>query len=199
MKYKTYNFGRYFQDAEGKVLTDLTWKVLKSKSGKTLLITEKVIDHRQFNSVLHVFWEGSLERHILNNKWEESDIRKWLNSEFMDIVFTPKEKEQIIEVTPDDKLFLLSEDEYNEYFPKQKDGRAEYSDFALRKMQIHHNTNSKNYGAFWWLRTANTEDTSIHNSSECVLHVCSDGYINRYEEPIWNDGVRPAVWIKTQI
>ena len=52
--------------------------------------------------------------------------------------------------------------------------------------------------ALWWLRTPETNESGRDSlgGPEYVLHVCRDGHINRREYPEWNDGVRPAVWIK---
>jgi len=89
------------------------WFALDKQDGKTLIITEKVIDKRPYHHE---------ETEIT---WETSDMRKYLNGEFYDS-FSEADRARIIEVTnenPDnpwygtsggnqttDRIFLLSID-----------------------------------------------------------------------------------------
>lgn len=95
------------------------WFVLDKQDGKTLIITEKVIEKRAYHS----------EETAIT--WETCELRKYLNNEFFNS-FNEAERERIIEVAnenPDnpwygthggnptlDKIFLLSIDEVVRYF-----------------------------------------------------------------------------------
>ena len=173
--YETVTFGRYVQDKGGKTASPLTWRVLDKKGGMTLLITENVIDNLVF----------SAER---DNKWENSD---WLNGEFIATAFDDEEREKIANVLPDDKIFLLSLDDYKKYFSDPKDARAGYSDYTRQKTSEEYQTNIQDPYAFWWLRTAN------ETSPGYLCHVCDDGQINALMLSDSTDGVRPAMWVKT--
>ncbi|MCL2512646.1 MAG: DUF6273 domain-containing protein [Oscillospiraceae bacterium] len=95
------------------------WHVLDKRGGRSLIITEKVIERRPYH--------GS-ESEIT---WETCDMRKYLNGEFYNS-FSEADRVRIIEVTnenpdnpwygtrggnpTDDKIFFLSIDEVLKYF-----------------------------------------------------------------------------------
>lgn len=95
------------------------WFVLDKQDGKSLIITEKVIEKRPYH---HEETEVT---------WETCDMRKYLNGDFHDS-FSEADRARIIEVTnvnPDnpwygtsggnqtnDRIFLLSIDEVIKYF-----------------------------------------------------------------------------------
>lgn len=176
-EYEVMTFGSYVQDKEGKEKTPLTWRILDKKDGKALLITEKVIDHRHF-SVRHPA------------SWETSDIRKWLNADFLDCAFDEQEKDLIQNNDSGEKAFLLSVEEFYQYFPNLKDSRAGYTEYTRKKESDYLKTNIRDAFAFWWLRTVN------ENEPRYVCHACSNGKLNHYMQSERRDGVRPAVWIK---
>ena len=176
--YETVTFGRYVQDKGGKTASPLAWRVLEKKDGMTLLITENMIDNLLF----------SAER---DNEWENSNLRDWLNGEFIATAFDDEEREKIVNVLPNDKIFLLSLDDYKKYFSDPKDARAGYSDYTRQKTSEEYQTSIKDPYAFWWLRTAN------ETSPGYLCHVCDDGQINALMLSDSTDGVRPAMWVKT--
>ena len=113
-------FGTYEQNnrtTDGK--EDISWRVLEVKGGKALLISQKALDFKEFNT---------------NNyslTWETCSLRDWLNKDFINTAFTTEEKTMIPTVTlpalnnayddytgnaTKDKVFLLSADEAMKYF-----------------------------------------------------------------------------------
>ena len=113
--------GRYEQDAdESNGPEDIEWEVLSAENGKAFLITKYVIDSKRFSDVNK------------NAKWEDSTLRKWLNSEFLDNSFSKSEREHIclskIENKAnayyntcagndtEDKVFCLSSEEVDKYY-----------------------------------------------------------------------------------
>ncbi|MBQ3869442.1 MAG: hypothetical protein II777_02755, partial [Clostridia bacterium] len=181
--YETVEFGQYIQDKEGKGLSPLSWRVLDKKDGMALLVTEKIIDHIRFSV------KG-------NNNWEKSDILKWLNKDFADRAFSKQEKSIIEKSVSGKKVFILSLDEYNEYFSSPEDARAGYTDSSRKITGDDHHTKIREPYGFWWLRTASNYAGLGGKSSVYVYHVCNNGTVNPFERAASSDGVRPAIWVK---
>ena len=109
-------FGFYEQDNnEENGKERIAWRVLRDDDGTLLLMSEKVLDCKFFHETEE------------NVTWETSDLRAWLNSDFLSAAFNKGEQEMIdltLVSTPDseyygtdsgndteDKVFLLSYDE----------------------------------------------------------------------------------------
>ena len=111
---KTMHFGKY------------VWRVLEEKDGKALIISEHVIDQRDYHSDL------------VDITWEHSAMRQYLNGPFYES-FTPEEQSRILETQLSDrdnpwtgtkcgnptadKIFLLSYDDVIKYFGDSGDFR----------------------------------------------------------------------------
>lgn len=96
-----------------------TWIVLDKKDGKTLVISEKVLERRAYHAA-----GGAVT-------WEECELREYLNGEFFRRTFTEAEKSKIAEMTvinksntkygvrggndTTDRVFLLSLQEAENY------------------------------------------------------------------------------------
>ncbi len=173
------------------------WKVLDQKDGTYLIITEDAVAVKTFNGTGD---EGS--------HWEDSYLRRWMNSTMLEKYFTESEREQIQTTLVDDpgfmnyegsikgtsphyndgndtydKAFILSEAEVIKYFPNQAD-RVTYASLSPDLPD--------GYGipiaaVEWYVRTNLDE---IHQ-----LLVYGDGHFTlgngKYEH--W---IRPAMWIK---
>jgi predicted nucleic acid-binding Zn-ribbon protein len=99
------------------------WRVLEVRDGRALIITERVVERRRYLDVPPIS--------AFTITWAETDLRQWLNSEFLDR-FTSAERDRIIETqisNPDnpwfgipggtdttDHVFLLSIQEVVRYF-----------------------------------------------------------------------------------
>lgn len=98
--------GYYEQDGNnmnGK--EKIKWIVIDKIDGNYLLVSKYVIDSLPMNNE-----KGAI------GIWSESDIRKWLNEEFYNSVFSEDEKSLIVEMYDNklktsDRVFLLSESE----------------------------------------------------------------------------------------
>ena len=180
--YETVTFGQYIQDKEGKELSPLSWRILDKKDGMALLITEKIIDHIRFSAKE-------------NNNWEESDILKWLNKDFADRAFNEQEKALIKNSVSGKKIFMLSLEEYEDYFSCPEDARAGFTEYSRKKAGDHYRTKISNPYGFWWLRTANKDGGLGENDSVYIYHVCGNGTVNPFERAEYSDGVRPAIWV----
>ena len=172
------------------------WRVLDIQGRKILIISEKIFPDRKFDA-------SSSEV----KKWENSDIREYLNSSFYNDMFTAGEKAQIIEtkvINKDygendtmDKIFLLSVEEVVKYFgdsgklADEQHNRTiddEYNDARIAYTE-------DGDANWWWLRT------SAHYS-DYIAYVSRIGRIHHYLQD-GNDqysagGVRPALWLNLQ-
>ena len=176
-------FGRYIQDYNGEKPTPLMWRLLDKKDGMELLITEKVIEYKQFSSKN-------------KNNWEKSDIRKWLNTEFYHTAFTEQEQALIQEILPGDKVFLISLDEYEKYLVDNRPGHfealkpyAQCTDYLMNKEGFRSVIE-------WWFRTASAKNI-LGGRIKAVWR-----FVPQYDEPIamephYRSGIRPAIWIKS--
>ncbi len=79
-------FGLYEQDGdESNGQEKIKWFVKKVTDGKALLVSQYILDIQQFNDSDD------------NNSWKKSSLRSWLNSDFVDIAFSPEEQATIAE------------------------------------------------------------------------------------------------------
>lgn len=101
---QTVKLGRYEQDADEQNGTEqIEWIVLESDGQKALVISKNIIDCRPYNMGYAAC------------NWESSSIRKWLNSEFLEVAFTEGERMKILETfVPDvdpDSIIAKTSDE----------------------------------------------------------------------------------------
>ena len=167
---------------------NIEWLVLEKRDNRMLLISDKCLAHKEYNSA------------DSDVTWETCSLRKWMNSEFINSIFNAKEKEIIQETylpadknprfdtdpgnATTDRLFLLSVPEVEKYFPSDdaKDCRAIGS------------VSSYNYVG-WWLRTPGYDQSSamyvgaVFNKIDYIGVAAYDNIIGL---PIC---VRPAMWI----
>ena len=153
------------------------WRILQMNEEEhtVLVVSEEIVCERVF----HNKWEKVT--------WETSDVRAWLNGEYLNTAFSEEERAAIIESeieNPDnpkyhtkggnptkDKIFLLSIDEATRYFNTDADRAT---------------------GTWWWLRSPGYgEDKAARVSNVGSLHVY--GYDVNIE-----GGIRPAFKINPE-
>lgn len=151
---------------------NLKWRVLKKQENKALLITEGIVVDKAYNE------NGE------KATWENCTLRKWLNEDFYNDTFTEEEKELIKMTTlsnPDnpeygtdggndteDKVFLLSIQEQQEYFDSNE-GRA--------------------IGDWWWLR-------SPGQTAYGAAGIGTTGFTHKFGIGTGDsNGVRPSLWM----
>jgi hypothetical protein len=147
---------------------------------------------------------------------EKSDLRKWLNTTFIDTAFSKKQADKYIaemeNITQSnskygtssgketkDKVFLLSEMEFNMYL-----------DDNLKKAKgskiVVDNGYTRDGNCFYWLRTAGgtesnamniSPDGEINHIGYAVNHSMSEKDPDKEGQTIYygSFGVRPAMWI----
>jgi hypothetical protein len=148
------------------------WRVLEVKGDSALMITENVIEKRQYH------------RDYANVTWKTCDLRKYLNGPFLQ-KFSDDQQKQIAETTiknkgnpeyglkgggdTEDKVFILNIEEARRYLRRDSDRKA---------------------NNWWWLRGPG------YNNNP-VAEVTSDGSIDSDGNSAVNPqgGVRPVLWI----
>lgn len=184
VKYKIVEFGNYWQ---GKYKEDgkqpIEWLVLDIKGEIKLILSKYIIDIKKYE-----------DDHFCSAIWESSQLRKWLNNEFINECFLNDEIEkiQLTNIEPEhsyeskeikDRVFLLSEKEVEKYINIEKDRKGIVTIFSKEKGCF---IGEEKVG-LWWLRSA---DDYGH-----PLVVLNNGVIS--SAAIDADiGVRPAMWVK---
>ena len=200
-------FGRYEQDGDEENGPEaVEGIVLDVRDGKSLLLSRYGLDARPY--------------HTENRKitWEECSLRKWLNSDFMQVAFTPEEQESIPETEVDnsrsqcfkrwkkakggkdttDRVFLLSYAEANRYLGVSWYGdgsdkaRMELTEYAIQKGAGYHTPRFEDDDGrtywHWWLRSPGYKQDDASDVTTSGSLVTS-GVTSEF--PF----VRPALWV----
>jgi len=176
----------------GNIITfgNIQWYVLDLQNRKALLISENILERRQFHSEMIIA------------TWEISDIRQWLNDEFYNR-FTDEERAQIAETYLDnsatvryniitggnntiDKIFLLSRREFNQY---SRDLFLYGTDIRLAQAT-----------GLWWLRSTGGFSYTGHMTIPHPPPTRTAAFVFPNGDWDWNvvtsnQGVRPAMWV----
>ena len=184
-------FGEYEQDdntTNGK--EEIEWIVLEIKDGKALVISKYALDKKTYNTS------------DTGVTWETCTLRKWLNNDFINEAFSAYENAMIptVMVSADknpeyytnqgnstqDKVFLLSIQEANQYF-KNDDERCSKPSKTAKSNGVGMNDNGN---CRWWLRSSGYFQFT-------AAFVRFDGGVYEHGSGVCNDdfGVRPALWI----
>ena len=175
----------------------MPWIVLSKKDGKALIISKYAFTCEPFNRTFN------------RVTWHTCSLRRWLNEEYLNSVFSQQEKDLIIPVyigeddalgfnekenITADKLFLLSSSEAEKYFKTPEEKLARVTNYAKSKIMWQ---SFDQYG-HWWLRTKSKDEigaTHITYNGELsyyggtILSNSYDRYFDHY-------GVRPAMYIE---
>ena len=157
----------------------IEWIVLEKSNNRALLLSKYVLTSHRYN-----------DKNV-SITWENCTMRKWLNSEYINTIFSKKEQGSIITTdvinnvnvqnginggnNTKDKLFLLSIDEVKKY---------------LRTNNQRVATDKGGSAKYWGLR-------SPGNSRQSTALVGWDGYLFEGSGDGVNitKGVRPAMWV----
>ena len=199
---------------EGLTLEWLTLAV-DEENEKALLVTKDIIAHWVYDSAV-----------MEDVTWETSDIREWLNGTFYNGAFSEEQKAYILEseivnsanpVTGTesgadtvDRVFLLSYEEAQTYFPTDESRQAcynfsqEYMAYLAKMMadtpslekteqealdELDGYNDGTDWPDSWWLRTSG-------DGQQTAAGVGFDGIITEYQNQVWAaHGIRPAIWV----
>jgi hypothetical protein len=173
----------HWDDEKKRTIVDFAghrWLALDVRKGKALLLTEEVVEVREYH------------KHYRDISWKKCDLRKYLKKKFYLAYFPDKQdRDRILETenknadnptygTPGgestrDNVFLLSIEEARRYFENDTARIAKYKDKPW---------------AWWWLR-------SPGSSSYYAAGVLNVGYVLDigYHVHFASGGVRPALWL----
>lgn len=207
-------FGRYPTGSNGES-GEIIWRVIAVEGDRLLLLSEYLLDARQFHEEIEEVC------------WESCDLQKWLNSEFYNQAFNEEEKKYILTrrlETPLNRIFgtacgseiekpvfLLSAEELYLYFTENPDSfyqqnegfqtvgqpsflQGKYTRYALTKTS--YSTRGDQSG-WWWLRTSGEERTKATRVTS-TPQLDMKGVFVKFpvEDSKPAGGVRPAIWIR---
>ena len=199
-------FGHYEQDnnrSNGK--EELEWIVLDKKNGQILILSKNALD-------IMAYYENNR-----NVTWEDSLVRWWMNSTFLNTAFSRAEQSQILTTkvvnndnsssgvdggnNTNDKIFSLSIDEVKKYFGSDYSDRlkCQLTAYATAKnelIQKNVNVTPKNSipmssdCRYWWLRSPGMY-------AYYAATVSFSGSMNTSGNGVYDkrSAVRPALWI----
>ena len=215
--FDTVTFGTYEQDGEsnnGK--EEIEWIVLDKRGNEYLLLSKYVLDHHQFQS-------NKVDG--LSISWNNSEIRMWANTEFLNDAFSETEQKYVMQSSventindyynlrpTEDRIFLLSIDEIIKYFGSKN---ANYDGVKINNY-INVNDKSRTYATSFARNRGVIIGAKNEISSYGKVYAC--GYYTRsmrnsnynqvsYINDIGSDGFtsvydtwkrfgfRPAVWV----
>ncbi len=179
-------------DVSGEKRDPVEWRVLAAEGGKALLISEKGLDCRMYHG------------DNTTMTWENCDLRKWLNGEFMRESFTQQEQADILTTsTPnpgstvhgaaggndtEDKVFLLNVDEAERYFADDQSRMTDPTPYTQARGAF---INERTGKVWWWLRSPGyyvSDAAGVNYLGQ--LHKSGDNVSTT------NNAVRPAMWVK---
>lgn len=199
-------FGSYEQDGDPSNGSEpIEWIVLDKQGGKILLLSRYGLDLQQYSdNAADISWENSDIRSWLNetfvnaafNKEDLNEIlqttllntqitneSEGLDSETREEVDLEEGKQSLSFQKTRDRVFLLSKQELETYFPDEDTRTCLISKYVLDQLD-------KNESV-WWLRLIDADNTG---DIQCV-----SGKDGLFKVSSYNDKniVRPAIWIKT--
>ena len=188
-------FGSYEQDGDtGNGKEEIEWIILDREGDNALLLSKYSLDAKPYNED---------EKEIT---WEQSTIRQWLNSTFVDAAFSSEEQAAVLETEVDnsreegyysayaekdenntkDRVFLLScKEAFEDYFNDNKERICEPTPYVMQKVSGEGSDPETDF--WWWLRSINKRGPagSVNNGGGLsALDISSDFGC-----------VRPALWI----
>ena len=174
-------------------VSPIRWRYLSENEGNSMFVSEYILDERVWNATEH-------EEGIYMNNYKYSDIRKWLNNEFLKNAFSD---ESLIETTAvdnsvvsightnpygcettNDKVFLLSLTESRGYYCNRVAYKTDYA-AGGEGGQVRSRS--------WYLRTPR-EDSE--DNGDCVYFILSDGDLDDIIVNYCTNGIRPALTLK---
>lgn len=196
-----------------------SWEVLEIKGGDALVLSERILEHRQYHSEYTAV------------TWETSDIRAYLNSDFLDNNFSEDEIKQLKSVkvensdnpwdfskqggnykTPggedtEDRVFLLSLEEVVKYMGSDKYGMLAQEELGKSENKLYDGMSDVRvaynlYGKIGTLVSDRSSENWLLRSPGCYtnnaafVNYSGDIRIDGHNVDDGRFGIRPAMWIK---
>ena len=169
-------FGSYEQDnntSNGK--EDIEWIVLAKEGNKLLLISQKGLDRKPYDTS-----DGKIT-------WDKCSLRKWLNEEFQSSAFSEEEQALIQSNNTTEAVFLLSIDEAKKYFSNNAARECIPTEYA---QNIESREEDGATTCWWWLRSPGAIRFRI-----ATVNINGDIYSDGSRANNNNIYVRPAIWV----
>ena len=185
-------FGSYPVRPDGPK-ESIEWIVLVRDRNSLRLVSKYGIDCKAYNGVYE------------NIDWEHSDLRKWLNGEFVDTAFTKEEKSMIPYTSvkidkadniyanhgsnTSDKVFLLSATDAKLYFSSNEERKCYATEYAVSKGAY---VNEETGNCWYWLRTPGWAPMAY-----CQTNVNHKGEVSLVGDSVehTDNAVRPSIWV----
>ena len=198
-------FGHYEQDNDPADTEAIEWIVLDVKDGKALVLSKYCLTGRTYHPTHDAV------------TWETSDMRAWLNADFVQAAFTEQELGAIalteVKACPYpgtmgfagndtmDRVFLLDVRDVNALLRTDEVRNAHATPYADEHGA---SVSTVNGLCWWWLRTPGEDHTQvayISNSSiaNTVGQVRVGDVDNTNTKHNVTGGVRPAMWIDLSV
>ena len=190
-----FKFGSYYQENSTKK-TPIEWLVLKKSGTKVLLISRYALDYKKYHNQFE------------DITWENCDLRKWLNGEFLKSAFSASEQKKIALTklandnnakygtlggnSTEDKVFCLSIAEAGSLFEDDDSRICVPTPYALSKgcWKSSDNVIDGRGCCSWWLRSPGCNQI-------IAAIVFTFGSLNLVGLGVLSDSnaVRPALWV----
>lgn len=205
-KWESVKFGKYYIN-DSNIKDDIEWLVLEKNGNEALLLSKYLLDE---------YW---FDKYLEDCLYDTSELRTWLNVNFYKEAFNENEKiiirqnkvnfadfkfslrdpkKQEIKKGKDieDKVFILSLDEYKKYFNlKISDTKNEVDASILTKPTKYLNYKNDNVNSYWLRDSGLDYDyiMTVENydfpDKDDEAHICTGSFHDDIE------GVRPAIWV----
>jgi len=181
----------------------IEWDIINNNDGKALIVANLILDSQEY----YPFHNSK------SNNYELSNIRKWLNASFYNTAFNALQKELISTTLVDnslkstgntyndyvcddtyDKIFLLSREEYQNYYSNPQLRSDVGTDYAKAQGLFVQSNNTTKGKSNWLLRSP----YNLNVDDVYSLYVMG-GYsisVGSLDISLTYGGVRPACWVK---
>ena len=213
---QTVRIGKYEQDNNKKNGEEaIDWIVLAEHQDLILLISKYGLDGKAYGTAM-----DTQEYSDPSISWKTCQLRKWLNSDFINQSFSKEEQGVIAEVknktidafgtlTTKDKAFCISAAQAKKYFKSDKKMACKPTNYAKSKLKVYQGAVDEKGYCQWWLRDmisvakAASQDNFMSNTFNEAAYVYTTKGLQLVSEkkgsPIFCDylvTVRPAMWIQ---
>lgn len=179
----------YFYKAE-----EISWMVLQQDENQLMVVSEYVLDYHRFNE----YYEGTNEEGYYANNYAHSEIREWLNNQFLMTAFHDDSRIKMIKKMLVDNSASTTSSSSNQYACENTEDYIfllSYQDLA--KKYFSSDNERKCYGTKYCGTGAKSYWTRSPRSfsSDRAWHVNAYGDLYSYDDGISRGdyGVRPAL------
>lgn len=209
---KTVLLGTYPQSKKGNQKTPIEWIVLDRNDNHVFLLSQYGLDYQNYDVYEGEAGEPYIDKVIT---WETCTLRQWLNEDFLSNAFTKDEQKIILTTTIDnsaaqgygdwsqsggndteDRIFLLSYAQANQYLNVVYDGENENINARVSPTDYARNKAARSYGigeelvpCVWWLRSPGIDEY------DNVASVDDQGCLYCTGAEDFSFLVRPCLWI----